>query len=312
MPGSSYHGRGRMALVRMAAFAWIAVAGLPVLAQDLAAPAQTPAPIAALTLDMPPVDMPPPPVPGGLGVSPVVLELYTAQGCTACPPADAMLASLADRSDVIALALHVDYWDYIGWADGFADPEFAERQKRYARVNGLGTIYTPQVVINGQDLMEGFRVMAIMEAIEAQLRAPPEAWVSLTRTDPDHVAVRGAPIVPPPVVVASRGMTPGVGATVASALAAAAPQAVQQGRGAEPHDVVLVRYIPRATVEITAGENAGLTGEYANIVTQFEVVGTWDLQGELDLTLPAPGDEAVVVMVQEPRQRAIVAAARLD
>ena len=81
---------------------------------------------------------------------PVVVELYTSQGCSSCPPADAMLHDLAARPDVIALALHVDYWDYIGWVDEFADPAYTRRQKQYAQVAGNPSVYTPQMVIGGR------------------------------------------------------------------------------------------------------------------------------------------------------------------
>lgn len=233
--------------------------------------------------------------------SPVVVELYTAQGCAACPPADRMLAELARRPEVIALALHVDYWDYIGWADVFAHPEHAERQKRYARARGLSTIYTPQVVIMGAELMEGFRVAEIEAAIAAHLAAPQEARLSLARTADGRLEIRGEPVDPPPLL-ASRASGLAVGTM--AALAAAPPEPA--------HDVQLVRYLPQAEVSITGGENAGLTAEYVNIVTDWQTVGSWDLSGPFELTLPLAGDEPVVVLVQEPGQGTIVAAARLE
>src|SRR5690606_36427783 len=103
---------------------------------------------------------------------------------------DEMLAQLAPREDVIALALHVDYWDYIGWADVFADPEHAERQKRYARRHGHSTIYTPQVVINGIDIMEGFRVMQVMERIDRYRREAPVVALTLERDAAGMLAIR--------------------------------------------------------------------------------------------------------------------------
>lgn len=232
---------------------------------------------------------------------PVVLELYTAQGCAACPPADRMLAELARRTDVIALALHVDYWDYIGWADVFADPEHAERQKRYARANGLGTIYTPQVVIAGTRIMEGFREAEIAQAIAEELAVPPEVALSLALSPEGVLTVTGTVLEAPPVI-ASRATGLSLGAV--TELAAPTPEPV--------HDVQLVRYMPRAEVEITDGENAGLTAEYVNIVTEWRTVGGWDLSGELALEVPLEGEGPVVVLLQEPGQGAIVAAARLD
>src|SRR4051812_38711022 len=81
---------------------------------------------------------------------PVVVELFTSQGCNSCPPADAFLAELAKRPDVLALSLHVDYWDYIGWKDPFAQHAFTVRQRDYSRALSQRYVYTPQMVINGE------------------------------------------------------------------------------------------------------------------------------------------------------------------
>ena len=78
---------------------------------------------------------------------PVVVELFTSQGCSSCPPADRIMHDLAKRDDVIGLALHVDYWDYIGWKDEYADPDHTLRQRSYARQGGRSMIYTPQMVV---------------------------------------------------------------------------------------------------------------------------------------------------------------------
>jgi len=80
-----------------------------------------------------------------------VVELYTSEGCSSCPPADRWLSTLKGREDVVALAFHVDYWDYIGWKDRFAEPRNSQRQRDWARQTGAGTIYTPQVLVDGQD-----------------------------------------------------------------------------------------------------------------------------------------------------------------
>lgn len=84
-----------------------------------------------------------------------LVELYTSEGCSSCPPADRWLATLKDHpalwTEVIPLAFHVDYWDYIGWKDRFAQPEFADRQRRYAAENGMATIYTPGLISNGKE-----------------------------------------------------------------------------------------------------------------------------------------------------------------
>ena len=83
---------------------------------------------------------------------PAVVELYTSEGCSSCPPADRWLSTLKGRSDVIALAFHVNYWDRLGWPDRFATPALTERQHQQAQSSGSSYVYTPQVVQNGRDL----------------------------------------------------------------------------------------------------------------------------------------------------------------
>ena len=80
---------------------------------------------------------------------PVVVELFTSQGCGACTRANALVADLAERPDVLALTFPVDYWDYLGWKDTFARPEFSARQRAYMKAAGQREVYTPQVVIDG-------------------------------------------------------------------------------------------------------------------------------------------------------------------
>lgn len=236
----------------------------------------------------------------------VVLELFTSQGCASCPPADAMMADLAMREDVIALALHVDYWDYIGWADVFADPEFAERQKRYARRDGHSTIYTPQVVINGADILEGFRVMQVMETIAAHRARHAPFVLELERADYDllEISAHAVPELDQPLMLTSRAANgspaPAALGTLAADVAPHAPLILQ-----------LVRYAPTAHVEITSGENAGRRAQYFNIVTSWETIGAWDPSEPLAMSVEIEGADPAVVILQEPGQGDIVAAARL-
>ena len=226
---------------------------------------------------------------------PVVLELYTAQGCVSCPPADEMLAELAMREDIIALSLHVDYWDYIGWADVFADPEHAERQKRYARRHGLSTIYTPQVVIGGTDILEGFRVMRIMDLLAAHALRPGTVALDLARAETGALEIR-AEMLDAGAAIASRA----AGGLATMAMPEPAPLVLQ-----------LVRYRPMAEIEILAGENAGRHAQYFNIVTSWRDIGHWDGHAPLQMSVQLDGDEPAVVILQEAGQGQIVAAARL-
>lgn len=207
----------------------------------------------------------------------VVVELYTSQGCSSCPPADAVLAELADQPGVIPLALHVDYWDYIGWKDDFANPGFTKRQKSYARAAGERMIYTPQMIVGGVDRVVGHDRAAVAEAIARHAATPPAVRLNVSR-------VAGQ------FVIRAEAVPPLTGEAV----------------------VQLVRFFPGATVEIDHGENAGMTMEYRNIVTDWQRVGEWSGQAPLMLTVPAPGDEPAVVIVQSEGPSAILAAAEIE
>lgn len=206
---------------------------------------------------------------------PVVVELFTSQGCSSCPPADAMLHDLAKRDDVIALALHVDYWDYIGWKDTFADPAFTRRQHGYARANNATTVYTPQMVIGGTDFVVGAKPMDVVEAIRA------------------HQAV-GSPVE---VEIQPYGERLRISAEA-------------EGPVRGPLVVQLVAVDPEETVSITRGENAGKTISYANIVTDWAVIGEWDGKGRFEASVPR-GSGTVAVLVQEAAFGRILGAAQL-
>lgn len=206
---------------------------------------------------------------------PIVVELFTSQGCSSCPPADAMLAELARMDGVIALALHVDYWDYIGWPDSFASPVHTARQEAYARAAGERMVYTPQIVVGGQDRVVGGDAMAVMENLHAHMGATTPIDLTVRR-DGDKLEIE--------------------------APAQSQPRTL---------DIHLVRFRPWEEVEITGGENAGLTMSYANIVTSWEVVGQWTGSEPLELSLPLTGGEPVVVLLQEPGPGRIRAAAQI-
>ncbi len=208
--------------------------------------------------------------------APVVVELFTSQGCSSCPPADALLETLATREDVIALALHVDYWDYIGWEDEFADPAFTERQKMYARAAGARTIYTPQMIVGGMEHLVGVLPEELSALIGQHLAAPLPVEVSLRRSNGSLVidAIADEPLDRPAVVQ-------------------------------------VVRYLPSETVAITRGENAGQTVRYSNIVQSWNEIGVWDGQAPLTISQPISGTDPTVVIVQETGPGRILGAARL-
>ncbi|MBM2577894.1 DUF1223 domain-containing protein [Jannaschia sp. Os4] len=119
---------------------------------------------------------------------PVVVELFTSQGCSSCPPADALMGEIADRDDVVALAFHVDYWDWIGWADTFADPAFSDRQRAYAAAFDSNMVFTPQFVIGGSDTVAGPDGMGLADTIVAHSGATPD----LLSAEGDRLTVQPA------------------------------------------------------------------------------------------------------------------------
>ncbi|WP_322892682.1 MULTISPECIES: DUF1223 domain-containing protein [unclassified Yoonia] len=204
----------------------------------------------------------------------VVVELFTSQGCSACPPADEILRELAARDDVIALALHVDYWDYIGWVDVFGSAENTARQQAYARAAQATSVYTPQMIVGGIDQLVGSRAMQVMQTLNEHSRVKQAFDLRLTRSA-DGLLIRADPGVP------------------------------------GTYDVQMVRYVPSQTVDIRRGENAGRAFDYANVVTSWDVLGQWNGVTPLEMRAAADGPDPVVVIIQKAGQGAIVAAARL-
>lgn len=141
--------------------------------------------------------------PARAGERPVVVELFTSEGCSSCPPADALLAELANRPDVLALSFHVDYWDRLGWKDPYSSHEATERQDRYAALLHLATVYTPQIVVDGKWQAVGSDRADVEHALDLARRNHREMPVSLVL---DHGQAqielgRGADVVPASVLL---------------------------------------------------------------------------------------------------------------
>lgn len=205
----------------------------------------------------------------------VVVELFTSQGCSSCPPADDLLPHLAQLPGVLALSLHVDYWDYLGWEDSFALPEHTARQRAYARSLRQQSIYTPQMVIQGSDALIGHKADRILHSIRAHQALP----------DPVTITVRRR------------------GEVLAISL-------VPEGTVAGLSDVRIVTYMPSNKVSIDAGENAGHDITYTHIVTGWKTIGRWDGKAPISLEHPAPSEPAVVI-VQGTKAGPILAASKL-
>ncbi len=129
---------------------------------------------------------------------PIIVELYTSMGCSSCPPADEFLGGeLKHRNDTLPLAFHVDYWDYLGWKDSLAQPEFTMRQRRYAREHGKPSVYTPQMIVQGRDFLVGSDTDAVEKSIAAAkaLNSNPDDLPSLevTRLETGEIKITGTP-----------------------------------------------------------------------------------------------------------------------
>jgi hypothetical protein len=206
----------------------------------------------------------------------VVVELFTSQGCSSCPPADAILAKLSHDPRLIALSLHVDYWDYLGWKDKFANPKFSARQKAYAHHARDKMVYTPQIIVQGHQRMVGNKAAEVEAAIGKELAETRAGQVVLAR-EGEMVVIRAQPIA---------GL-----------------------RG--PVYVQLVRFSPAENVAIERGENAGKTITYHNVVTSWQVLGQWDGATPLVMKAKAAGPAPMAVILQADGPSQILAAATL-
>ncbi|MCY4303099.1 MAG: DUF1223 domain-containing protein [Aestuariivita sp.] len=210
-------------------------------------------------------------------VHPVVVELFTSQGCSSCPPADYILHHLAQRDDIIALSLHVDYWDYIGWKDQFASPVHSARQRGYAIRAGRHIVFTPEMILNGADSIIGTHAMELNDRIRQHA-------LPYSGTDID---------------VSLDGQSLRIRAQTKDELE-------------EKLSIQVVRYDPERDVFIQRGENAGLKMRYVNVVHSWSTVAYWDGKNELDLEVVLEGDDPAVILIQEGDYGEIVAAAKLE
>lgn len=197
--------------------------------------------------------------------TPVLVELFTAQGCGACRDANTYLGKLSERPGVLALTFSVDYWDYLGWTDTFARPEYAERQKAYVTRLKLREPYTPQVVVDGREEAQGLKTAEVDRLVRQAAGAP--------HTAPEIHFVGG------------RRVDVGSGR-------------VAKG-GAE---VWLIRYDPRAVeVAVKTGDNRGETVVQKNVVREMKRLGLWRGKPQA-FRLPAADDGLkTVVLLQGPK-----------
>ncbi len=214
-----------------------------------------------------------------------VLELFTSQGCSSCPPADALLGKYAARKDIIALSLPVDYWDYLGWKDTLANPKFSARQKHYAKERGDGRVYTPQLVVNGLTHAVGSSADAIDSAIAAT-----EQQFKANRV-PVKVRIDGKRLI----------------VETGDAPAGSAPQEAT---------IWLAMVHREYEVKIERGENRGKAIKYVNVVRELNPIGMWSGKATTHTlsreAVTEPGNEMCVVLLQLGKGGAIIGAAAVD
>jgi len=204
---------------------------------------------------------------------PAVVELFTSQGCSSCPPADTYLGELTQRRDVLALAFHVDYWDGDGWRDRYAIPQAARRQSSYVHTLGLPSAFTPQVVIDGRTSLVGSNRRGILTALSD---APPGVPLTLEITG-DALSIE-----------------------------------VPDSNTPNECDVNLVAYLSQASTAVARGENSGRTLTEFNIVRLFAKLGSWKGSARKfsvpRASLPIDANR-VAIFLQRANQGAIAGAA---
>ncbi|MFV0280513.1 MAG: DUF1223 domain-containing protein [Rhodoblastus sp.] len=193
-----------------------------------------------------------------------VIELFTSQGCSSCPPADKFLGELSRDTSLIVLSMPVDYWDYIGWKDTLASPQCTARQKDYAAARGDAQIYTPQIIIDG--------VTQVLGA---------DRGATLMNLEEDR-SLKGV-------------MSVDVAANVADGVAS-----VDIGAGADENAAVwLMEVEPSVTVKVGRGENAGHTLTYVNVVRKMTRLGAWQGRpAHFEAPAPSKPDHFYVALLQ--------------
>ena len=174
----------------------------------------------------------------------VVVELFSSQGCSSCPPADRLLTELKDKPGVLAISYHVDYWDYLGWKDTLGSPEYSQRQYDYAKARGDMNVYTPQMIINGGKPLVGSQRSEVYAVLEQSRQS---AWQ-----------------VPVTISGNAKGVVIDVGAFTGN------------GEAVDDATLWVMPILSEATVKIERGENAGNNIIYNNVVRKLVPAGMWN------------------------------------
>jgi hypothetical protein len=203
------------------------------------------------------------------GERPIVVELFTSEGCSSCPPADALLAGLASRPEVLALSFHVDYWDRLGWKDPFSSPEATRRQHRYAVLLGLATVYTPQIIVDGKWQAVGSDRGEVERALDAARRDGNDVPVAVVV---DHGRAQ--------IKLGQAKFDPG-GEGVSGA-------------------VLLIGFDRRHVTAVARGENGGRTLAHVDVVRSVEEVAKFDGRASaIEVPIHSPSDRVAAIVQAE-------------
>jgi hypothetical protein len=194
------------------------------------------------------------------GKRPILVELFTSEGCSSCPPADALLAELAGRPDVLALSFHVDYWDRLGWKDPFSSPDATRRQHGYAELLGTATVYTPQMVVDGKWQAVGSDRSEVEQALGSARRSRDEVPVALAV---DHGRA----------------------------------QIALAGADGVAGNLLLIGFDRRHVTAVSRGENGGRTLSHVDVVRSIEEVAPFDGRAKtLEVPIRSPSERVAAIL----------------
>lgn len=220
----------------------------------------------------------------------ILIELFTSQGCSSCPPAEKFLADIKESgrppARILPLAFHVDYWDRLGWKDPFSDAAFTTRQQLYARAMRLTSVYTPQMVVDGAFEMNGSNRTRVLEAVRRRLAQPAEFWISIVvdTTAGGKARVRAA--VTAPFYTARHESPP----------------------TAAPKLLFAATFLPESTTRVLEGENAGISIRQVNIVRAMSDPApfrTGKMPATAEFNLPFSSGENIAVWIQDYKTLAV-------
>jgi hypothetical protein len=214
--------------------------------------------------------------------APMVVELFTSEGCSSCPPADEFMEELAQRQYVLPLSFHVDYWDYIGWKDRFGDPAFTSRQRAYAEAQGSSMVYTPQMIVAGAIDVVGSDRRAVEKALKTAYTRNTMYRIQVARDPKGKVVVQ-----------------------------------FPEAQIGVPATVWLVTYQKSAESHVKAGENSGRDLMTYNVVRSLQKVGMWygpatEVELKLDPQAKANSPDACAIIANQAEHGPIIAAAAFN